>query len=161
MIPRIAYPLVALSMMVLAVASVAQEMRPTVTAATAKRMVDACEAKAKAEGWKMIIAVVDEGANLKYFRRMDGAFLGSIQIAQLKANTAAAFPASTKQLTEVADKSVPGLVHVPGFIMIEGGIPIMTAKGAQVGAIGVSGASAEQDGVCAQVAVDAVKADLK
>ena len=139
----------------------AQESRPTVSMATAKKMADACEARARAEGWRMIIAVVDEGANLKYFRRMDGAFLGSIQIAQLKANTAAAFPVSTKQLGEIADKQVPGLVHVPGFLMIEGGAPILTAKGQQIGAIGVSGASAEQDGICAQVAVDAVKADLK
>lgn len=139
----------------------AQDMRPTVSVATARKMADACEAKARAEGWRMIIAVVDEGANLKYFRRMDGAFLGSIQIAQLKANTAAAFPVSTKQLGEIADKQVPALVHVPGFLMIEGGAPILTAKGQQIGAIGVSGASAEQDGICAQAAVDAVKADLK
>lgn len=139
----------------------AQELRPTVSVATAKKMADACEAKARTEGWKMIIAVVDEGANLKYFRRMDGAFLGSIKIAQLKANTAAAFPVSTKQLGEIADKQVPALVHVPGFLMIEGGAPILTAKGQQIGAIGVSGASAEQDGVCAQAAVDAVKAELK
>lgn len=41
---------------------------------------------------------------------------------------------------------VPGLVHAPGLLLIEGGIPIITAKGAQIGAIGVSGASAEQDG---------------
>ena len=139
----------------------AQEMRPTIAVATAKKMADACEAKARAEGWRMIIAIVDEGGNLKYFRRMDGAYLGSIQIAQLKANTAAAFPVSTKQLSDVADKQVPGLVHVPGFLMIEGGIPVITGKGAQIGAIGVSGASAEQDGVCAQAAVDAVKTDLK
>jgi len=45
--------------------------------------------------------------------------------------------------------------------MIEGGIPIMTAKGVQIGAIGVSGASAEHDGIWAQAAVDAVKSDLK
>lgn len=139
----------------------AQEFRPTITAATAKKMADACEAKSRSEGWKMIIAIVDEGGNLKYFRRMDGAYLGSIQIAQLKANTAAAFPVSTKQLSDVAEKQVPGLVHVPGFLMIEGGIPIINAKGQQLGAIGVSGASAEQDGICAQSAVEAVKNDLR
>jgi len=154
-------PVTIAAMMALAAAAGAQEMRSTITVATAKKMADACEAKAKTEGWKMIIAVVDEGGNLKYFRRMDGAFLGSIQIAQLKANTAAALPFSTKQLSDIAEKQVPGLNHVPGFLMIEGGAPVLTAKGAQIGAIGVSGASAEQDGICAQVAVDAVKADLK
>jgi uncharacterized protein GlcG (DUF336 family) len=141
----------------IAISTQAQELRPTISLATAKKMADACEAKAKAEGWKMIIAVVDDGGNLKYFRRMDGAFLGSIQIAQLKANTSAAFPASSKKLSEIADKQVPGLVHVPGLLMIEGGMPVVTAKGEQIGAIGVSGASAEQDGICAQVAIDAFK----
>ena len=144
-----------------AAAAFAQDARPTITGATARKMADACEARSRTEGWKMIIAVVDEGGNLKYFRRMDGAFLGSIQIAQLKANTAAAFPVSTKQLSEIAEKQVPGLVHVPGFLMIEGGLPVMNSKGQQIGAIGVSGASAEQDGLCAQAAVDAVKNDLK
>jgi glc operon protein GlcG len=49
--------------------------------AMAKQMADACEAKAAQEGWKMNIAVVDDGADLVLFRRMDGAFLGSVQIA--------------------------------------------------------------------------------
>jgi uncharacterized protein GlcG (DUF336 family) len=50
--------------------------------ATAKKMADACEAKATQEGWKMNIAVVDDGADLVLFQRMDGAFLGSVQIAR-------------------------------------------------------------------------------
>ena len=49
---------------------------------------------------------------------------------------------------------VPGLVHVPGFLMIDGRLPIINSKGQQIGAIGVSCASAEQDGICAQAAVD-------
>lgn len=159
--PRILLALTSVAMFALATCASAQEMRPTITAATAKKMADACEAKSRTEGWKMIIAIVDEGGNLKYFRRMDGSYLGSIQIANLKANTAAALPFSTKQLYDIAEKHVPGLFHVPGFLMLEGGLPIMNGKGQQIGAIGVSGATAEQDGICAQVAVDAVKGDLK
>jgi glc operon protein GlcG len=155
------HTLLAVALVSLAAPVTAQEMRPTITVATAKKMADACEAKSRAEGWKMIISVVDEGGNLKYFRRMDGAYLGSIQIANLKANTAAAFPLSTKQLSDIADKGVPGLIQVPGFVMIEGGVPVINGKGQQIGAIGVSGASQENDGICAQVAVDAVKNDLK
>jgi uncharacterized protein GlcG (DUF336 family) len=56
---------------------------------------------------------------------------------------------------------IPRLVHVSGFLMIEGWRSIMNSKGQQIGAIGVSGANAEQDGVCAQAAEDLVKNDLK
>ena len=92
---------------------------------------------------------------------MDGAFLGSIQIAQLKANTSANFPFSTKQVGEIVQTRVPGLAFVPGLVTFEGGLPIKTAGGEHIGAIGVSGATAEQDGACAQAGLDAVKDDLK
>ena len=52
----------------------AQDMRAMLTLATAKKMADACEQKAKAEGWKVIIAIVDDGGNLKHFSRMDDSF---------------------------------------------------------------------------------------
>src|SRR5918995_6696420 len=70
--------------------------------ATAKQMADACEAKATEEGWKMNVAVVDGGADLVLFRRMDGAFLGSIDIAQMKAQSSAMFPFPTRGLGEIA-----------------------------------------------------------
>ena len=108
----------------------------------------------------MNIAIVDTGGSLKFFLRQDDAFLKSIEIAQLKAGTSAGLPFSTKQIGEITAK-VPGIAYVPGIVTFEGGLPIMTADGKQVGAIGVSGASAEQDGICAQAAVDAVKNDLK
>jgi hypothetical protein len=56
---------------------------------TAKKMAAACEAKAVQEGWKMNVAVVDAGADLVVFQRMDGAFLGSIEIARMKAESRA------------------------------------------------------------------------
>jgi uncharacterized protein GlcG (DUF336 family) len=62
---------------------------------------------------------------------------------------------------EIASSRVPGIAHVPGIVTFEGGVPIKTSSGAHIGAIGVSGASAEQDGICAQAALDAVAADLK
>ena len=65
--------------------------------AIAQKMADACEAKATQEGWKMNIAVVDSGADLVLFRRMDGAFLGSIDIAQMKARTSARCKTSLRQ----------------------------------------------------------------
>lgn len=139
----------------------AQDKKTVLTIDTAKKMAAACVAKAKAEGWKMNIAILDDGGNLKHFVRMDGAFLGSIQIAQLKANTSASFPFSTKQVGEIVQTRVPGLAFVPGLVTFEGGLPIKTAGGEHIGSIGVSGATADQDGVCAQAALDAVKDDLK
>jgi len=136
------------------------EQRPILTLDVAKKMAAACEAKAKQEGWKMNIAIVDSGGNIKYFLRQDDAFLKSIEIAQLKAGTSAGFPFSTKQIGEISTK-IPGIPFVPGIVTFEGGLPILTADGKHIGAIGVSGASAEQDGVCAQAGLDAVKNDLK
>jgi len=144
----------------LAGSAMALEQRPILTLDVAKKMAVACEAKAKQEGWKMNIAIVDNGGNLKYFLRQDDAFLKSIEIAQLKAGTSAGFPFSTKQIGEIAAK-VPGIAFVPGIVTFEGGLPILAADGKQIGAIGVSGGTAEQDGLCAQASIDAVKTDLK
>jgi len=139
----------------------AQQKKTVLSLDTARKMSQACVDKATAEGWKMNIAILDDGGNLKAFVRMDGAFLGSIQIAQLKANTSASFPFSTKQVGEIVQTRVPGLAFVPGLVTFEGGLPIKTAGGEHIGAIGVSGGTAEQDGVCAQASLDAVKDDLK
>jgi glc operon protein GlcG len=144
----------------LAGSAMALEQRPILSLDVAKKMAAACEAKAKQEGWKMNIAIVDTGGALKYFLRQDDAFLKSIEIAQLKAGTSAGFPFSTKQIGEITTK-IPGIAFVPGIVTFEGGLPILTADGKQVGAIGVSGGTAEQDGICAQASIDAVKNDLK
>jgi glc operon protein GlcG len=91
---------------------------------------------------------------------MDDSFLKSIDIAMMKAQTSAGLPFSTKQIGEIATK-VPGIAFVPGIVTFEGGLPLMTADSKHIGSIGVSGASAEQDGTCAQAGLDAVKNDLK
>jgi glc operon protein GlcG len=135
--------------------------------ATAKQMADACEAKAAQEGWKMNIAVVDDGANLVLFQRMDGAFLGSVEIAQMKAETSAKFPMPSRALGEIAfgkdgePGRAPGLAFVPGLAAFPGGLPVMAADGAHLGAIGVSGGTGDQDEACAQAALEAVADQLK
>jgi glc operon protein GlcG len=140
--------------------ALAQEKKTVLGIDTAKKIAAGCVAKAKAEGWRMNIAIVDDGGNLKYFERMDGSFRGSIEIAQLKANTSSMFPFPSKMLGEIAQR-VPGIAHVPGLVTFEGGVPIKTAGGEHIGAIGVSGASSEQDGICAQAGLEAAKDDLK
>ncbi|MGH9887536.1 MAG: GlcG/HbpS family heme-binding protein [bacterium] len=145
----------------LAGSAMALELRPILTLEVAKKAAAACEAKAMQEGWKMNIAIVDSGGNLKYFLRQDDSFLKSIEIAQMKAGTSAGFPFSTKQVGEIAATRVPGIAFVPGIATFEGGLPILTANGKHIGAIGVSGAKADEDGVCAQAGIDAIKDDLK
>src|SRR5690349_21710642 len=120
---------------------IGMEMKPSLTVDIAKKLVAACEAKAKQEGWKMNIAVVDDGANLLMFQRMDGAFRGSIAISQNKAMTSANFPFPTRFFGELAfgkegkPGMVPGIADVPGIITFAGGLPIMTTNKVQVGGI--------------------------
>jgi glc operon protein GlcG len=138
----------------------AQENRTMLTLTSAKKMADACEQKARAEGWKLVIAIVDSGANLKLLERMDDSFHISVRIAQLKANTSAGVPLSSRKFGELS-KDVKGIELVPGTAAFPGGLPIMTASGQHIGGIGVSGATGDQDEACAQVALDAVKDTLK
>ena len=119
-----------------------------VTLADARRVIAAAEAKAAEIGQPMNIAVVDGGGNLVSHVRMDGAWIGSIDISINKAFTSRAFDITTKDL---ADNSQSGDqffgIHVSnrGRIMIfAGGIPLKR-DGAVVGAIGVSGGSGVQD----------------
>ena len=137
----------------------AQETRPILTQATAKKMADACEKLAREKGWKMVIAVVDSGGVLKHFTRMDDSFLISVEVSQRKAHTSAGVPVSSRKFGEIA-KSIPGLELIPNTATFAGGLPVMSS-GAHIGAIGVSGASADQDEECAQAGLDAVKGELK
>jgi uncharacterized protein GlcG (DUF336 family) len=129
-------------------------------------MAAGCEAKAAQEKWKMNIAVVDDGASLVFFEHMPGSFKGSIYISQQKAITSANFPVPTRAFGEIAfgkdgkPGMAPGIANVPGLITFAGGLPIM-ASGAQIGAIGVSGGTADQDEECAKAGLEAVASDLK
>src|SRR5271170_5354273 len=122
----------------------------------AQRIIDAGVAKAKQIGQPMNVAVVDVGANLTAFVRMNGAWLGSIDIAINKAFTAKAFDIST---LELGRNSQPGDqffgIHVSNHnrvMIFAGGIPIKV-NGQVVGAIGISGGSGEQDQAVAESAV--------
>ena len=125
-------------------------MPATVTLQDARRVISAAESKAQEIGQPMNIAVVDAGGNLVSHVRMDGAWIGSIDISITKAFTSRAFDIATKDL---AEHSQPGGqfygIHVSngGRIRIfAGGIPLSSGDGGEVvGAIGVSGGSGEQD----------------
>jgi glc operon protein GlcG len=135
----------------------AQASKTALSAKTAQTIIDGCEARAHREGWKMVTAIVDDGGNLKQFSRMDGAFLMSIKIAQLKAETSAGLPFATRKFRDISRSGAHGLELVPGTSAVAGGLPIMNAKGEWLGAIGVSGGSEDQDELCAQAGLDAAR----
>ena len=119
-----------------------------ITLEQAHHAVDAALTKANEMGVKMDIAVVDAGANLKAFVRMDGAWLGSIDIAQKKARTARWFDMPTGTIGGLSQPGGPlyNIEHSNnGLITFPGGLPLTNSGGEVIGAIGVSGSSVEDD----------------
>ncbi len=131
-----------------------------ITIEQAKAIVSAAIAKATETGTKMNIAVVDAGANLKAFARMDGAWLGSIDIAIKKAKTARFFNMNTGEIGKLSQPggSLYNIEHSnSGLISFPGGIPIKNPEGDIIGAIGVSGDSVENDHTVAEAGVSALR----
>lgn len=123
----------------------------------AKTMADAAEAVALQKGLKIVIAIMDSHGNLKYYRRMDGNNFVSVRMAQLKALTSASIPISTKDLAKRNEEIPNGpYLGVPGIVLLEGGLPLFTKDNQHIGSIGISGATPELDGICAQAGVDAI-----
>ena len=131
-------------------------MAESVTLSAAQAVVEAARAKAEEIGVPMNIAVVNDGNNLTAFARMDGAWLGSIDIAKNKAYTARAFDMSTKDLAPLCQPNQPLFgIHASNqgqLIIFAGGIPL-EAGGEVVGAVGVSGGSVEADHEVAEAGV--------
>jgi uncharacterized protein GlcG (DUF336 family) len=133
-------------------------MSNSVTLEKAQMIVEAARRKAEEINVPMNIAVVDAGGNLTAFARMDGAWLGSIDIAQNKAYTARAFDMSTKELGAASQPNQPLFgIHASNqgrLIIFAGGIPLTDGE-TVIGAIGVSGGSVEQDQEVAEAGVAA------
>jgi len=131
-----------------------------ITLEQALAVVAAAQEKAEKQGTLMDIAVVDAGANLKAFVRMDGAFLGSIDISIKKAKTARFFNMPTGQLGELAQPGKP-LFNIEfsngGLITFPGGLPLKDKNGNIIGAVGVSGSSVEDDHEVALAGAAALK----
>ncbi len=132
----------------------------SITLEQAETAVQAAKAKASDIDTLMNIAIVDAGANLVAFARMDGAWLGSLDIAQKKARTARYFDMPTGEIGKLSQPGGPlfNIEHSNGgLITFPGGIPIKNASGEIIGAIGVSGSSVENDHTVAQAGVDALR----
>jgi glc operon protein GlcG len=127
-----------------------------ITLARAQQAINAAVAESQKRGWKLNIAVYDSGANLVSFARMDGAQLGSIQIAEHKARAAVKYRRETKAFESgVQEGNLHYLLTLDDVIASRGGIPILDG-GNMIGAIGCSGGTGSQDEVVCKAGADAV-----
>ena len=118
-----------------------------ITLEAAQMMAAAGEAEARKNNWNVAIAILDGGANLILFQKMDDTQLGSAKVAIDKARSAALFKRPTKVFQDTLAAGGEGLrlLKIQGAVPVEGGIPLVI-EGKIVGAIGVSGGSSAQDG---------------
>lgn len=130
-----------------------------ITLAHAEKAIAAAKAKSEEIGTLMNIAIVDGGANLVAFARMDGAWLGSLDISMKKAKTARFFDMNTGDIGGLSQPGGPlyNIEHSNGgLITFPGGIPIKNADGTVIGAIGVSGSTVENDHIVADAGANAL-----
>jgi uncharacterized protein GlcG (DUF336 family) len=130
-----------------------------ITLEQAQAAVAAAVARSEELGLAMNIAVVDAGANLKAFGRIDGAWLGSIDISMKKARTARYFDMPTGAIGELSQPGGPlfAIEHSNGgLITFPGGVPIKNSDGEIIGAIGVSGSTVENDHDVAEAGAAAI-----
>ena len=134
-------------------------MGENLTLEAAERILAAAKKKAAQLGTLMDIAVVDSGGNLKAFVRMDGAWLGSIDIAIRKARTARWFDMNTGEIGKLSQPGGPlfGIEHSNGgLITFPGGVPLKDGAGNVIGAVGVSGSTVENDHDVASAGAEAL-----
>ena len=129
-----------------------------VTLAAARQIAETAEAAARERGFSLAFAIVDPAGALVLFHKMDGTQNGSIEVAIAKARTSALFRRPTRAFSEAVAAGRTAVLSLPGVVAIEGGVPIVI-DGRIAGAIGVSGASSEQDGEVAAAALAAALRD--
>ena len=131
---------------------------PSITLDVAKQAAAAALGEARAHSWSMAVAVVDTAGLLVYFEKMDDTQSGSVLIAQAKARSAALFKRPTKVFQDILAAGGDGLrvLALEGAVPVEGGVPLVV-DGRIAGAIGVSGGTSAEDGMCAAAAVNALK----
>lgn len=130
-----------------------------ITLQQAEQAVQKAKQKSEAIGVKMNIAIVDSGANLVAFARMDNAWLGSLDISIKKAKTARYFNMNTGDIGGLSQPGGPlyNIEHSnSGLITFPGGIPIKNESGEIIGAIGVSGSTVEDDHAVAQAGAESI-----
>jgi glc operon protein GlcG len=126
-----------------------------ITLDQARKISAAAQQEAVRNNWLMVVAVMDPGGHLVLLERMDHAQFGSVQVAQDKARSAAAFRRPTKAFHDMVAAGGEGLrmLVMSGAVPIDGGIPIIV-DGAVIGSIGISGGTSAQDGQVAQAGLE-------
>lgn len=127
---------------------------PDITLEYAQGLVAKGRAAAGDVGMKAVFAVLDKGANLVAFSRMDGAWLASNELAIAKARMSVMFQGPTDALNAPLELGKPVLhfdhVHHGGLLLVGGGVPLFGTGGVLIGALGVSGGTSEQDAAIAR-----------
>lgn len=132
--------------------------KPCLALDDVKRIAAAAEAEALRNGWKVSIAVVDDGGHLLWLQRLDGAAPISAQIAPAKARTAALGQRESRVYEEMINQGRVSFLSAPGLEgLLEGGVPI-AVDGAVVGAVGVSGVKSSEDVQIAKAGIAALGA---
>jgi len=131
---------------------------PPINLDAAKKAAASAIAEARKNNWTMAVAIIDIGGDLVYFEKMDGTQTGSVRVAIGKARSAALYKRPTKAWQDIVAAGGAGLriLGLEGAVPIEGGLPLLMDDKI-VGAIGVSGGTAAQDGVVATAGAQAVK----
>lgn len=119
--------------------------KPLLTLDDAKRIAAAAQVETLKNGWRVVVAVVDDGGHLLYLERTHDTQFGSVETAIFKARAAAAFQRPTKTSEDAVQSG--RLIHLalPGVIPAEGGVPL-TRDGVVVGGLGISGVRSSEDG---------------
>ena len=134
--------------------------RRTLTLEAARLAMAACEAEAARGGWKVVIAIVDEGGHALMVHRLDGAQWSSIDTAAGKARAAVAWKRPTRLLEESVNNGRYAFLSISqGMALLQGGVPF-ELDGQVLGAIGVSGVKAADDEVIALAGIQALQAAL-
>jgi uncharacterized protein GlcG (DUF336 family) len=131
---------------------------PPISGDNAKKIAAAALAETRKNGWTMAVAVVDPAGELVYFEKVEGTQAASNTIAIEKARTAARFKRPTKAMQDQLAAGGEGwrLLGLREAVPVEGGLPLLI-DGKIVGAIGLSGGTSAQDGVCAAAGAAALK----
>lgn len=135
------------------------KQKPVLTHKAVKKLAEVAVHKAKLNGLNVSIAIVDEAGMLLYFTRMDGANNASIRLSLAKAKSAVDFRTSGKKLYKAFKEGATILLAIPGMLPLDGGYLLKTTNGSIIGAIGVSGSSAANDGRVAMEVVNYLNAN--
>ena len=136
------------------------QMKPVINLKIAKNMADACESHQKKTGYRPVnIVIVDSGGDLVLFRSQNNSFLLSVDIAIAKDNSSANIQVATRTIQDIVygkdgkPGRVPGLAHSENIVAFPRGLPIKKKNGMLLEAIGVSGATGDEDEQCANAAL--------